>query len=126
MGRKEKGYTKQQILKAISQSDGIVRTIQKRLGCDSWATARKYIDKWQDTRKAWESENNQTNDLAQSVVVEDIKRGNVQTAKWWLERRRRKEYYISHYGTQDQQEANASEDTDIKIEIVDGDNDDKE
>lgn len=119
-----KGFTKEQTLQAISNSGGIVTTVQQRLGCKSWETAKRYIEKWSDTREAWETENSHTDDLAQSVLIKDIQNGNVQSAKWWLERRRRKEFYISHYGTAEQQETDDAEDNELTIEIVDGDDED--
>lgn len=118
-----KGFTKEQTLQAISNSGGIVTTVQQRLGCKSWETAKRYIEKWSDTREAWETENCHTDDLAQSVLIKDIQNGNVQSAKWWLERRRRKEFYISHYGAAEQQETDDAEDNDLTIEIVDGGDD---
>ena len=116
-------FTKKQVLEAISNSGGVMSTIQQRLGCKSWDTARKYVEKWQDTRQAWETENNHADDLAQSVIIKDIQSGNVQTAKWWLERRRRKEFYISQR-TQLEDIESEDEDTELKIEIVDDKNED--
>ncbi|MCM1232082.1 MAG: hypothetical protein NC489_18325 [Ruminococcus flavefaciens] len=116
-------YSKAQTLEAISNSGGIMSTVQKRLGCKSWETARKYVEKWADTREAWNNENQHTDDLAQSVVIKDIQGGNVQTAKWWLERRRRKAFCLEKY-IQQELDFNEQEDTELKIEIVDGTNDD--
>lgn len=120
-----KGYKKSEVLEAISNSGGIMTTVQQRLGCRSWETARKYVEKWADTREAWETENCHTDDLAQSVVIKDIQGGNVQTAKWWLERRRRKTFCLEKHIQQEFDFDEAAEDTEIKIEIVDGGNDDK-
>lgn len=117
-----KGYKKNEVLEAISNSGGIMTTVQQRLGCRSWETARKYVEKWADTREAWETENCHTDDLAQSVVIKDIQGGNVQTAKWWLERRRRKTFCLEKYAQQEF-DFDENEDTEIKIEIVDGGND---
>ena len=116
-------FTKKQVLEAISNSGGIMSAIQQRLGCKSWATAKKYVEKWQDTREAWETENNHSDDLAQSVILKDIQSGNVQTAKWWLERRRRKDFYIGqrvHIESADV----GNEDSELKIEIVDSKHED--
>ena len=115
-------YTKKQVLEAISGSGGVMSAVQQKLGCKSWATARKYVEKWADTREAWETENSHADDLAQSVIINDIKSGNVQTAKWWLERRRRKDFYLTQRMPFEELENN--DDTELKIEIVGGDNED--
>ena len=41
-----KGYTKTQVLEAIETSGGVMAVVQRRLGCASWETARKYVEKW--------------------------------------------------------------------------------
>lgn len=96
--------------------------VQQRLGCKSWRTARDYVEKWAETREAWESENEHTDDLAQSVIIKDMQNGNVQTAKWWLERRRRKAFCISERANIEQTDEE-NEDNDLTIEIVDGGDD---
>ena len=50
-----------------------------------------------------------------------MKDGNVQTAKWWLERRRRKVFCISDKASTES--ADESEDNELTIEIVDGGDD---
>ena len=115
-------FTKKQVLEAISNSGGVMSAVQQKLGCKSWATARKYVEKWADTREAWATENNHADDLAQSVIINDIKSGNVQTAKWWLERRRRKCFYLTQRMLFEELESD--EDTELKIEIVDDKNED--
>lgn len=120
--RMGKGYTKRDVLEAIMNSGGVMSTVQKRLGCRSWETARKYVEKWADTRDAWVNENRHTDDLAQSVIIKDMQNGNVQTAKWWLERRRRKEFCLEKH-IQQEFDFDEETDNDIKIEIVDGAND---
>ena len=113
-------FTKKQVIEAISNSGGVMSAVQQRLGCKSWATARKYVEKWADTREAWATENSHADDLAQSVIINDIKSGNVQTAKWWLERRRRKEFYLAQRMLFEELESD--DDTELKIEIVDSNN----
>ena len=87
-----KRYTKTQVLEAIETSGGVMAVVQRRLGCASWETARKYVEKWKETQEAFHAESCIVNDLARSVVIKDIQEGNVQTAKWWLERRVREEF----------------------------------
>lgn len=94
--------------------------IQQRLGCKSWRTARTYVEKWAETREAWETENEHTDDLAQSVIIKDMQNGNVQTAKWWLERRRRKAFCINEKANIEQAE-NEADDNELRI-VIDNDN----
>jgi len=115
-------FTKKQVLEAISNSGGVMSAVQQKLGCKSWATARKYVEKWTDTREAWATENSHADDLAQSVIINDIKSGNVQTAKWWLERRRRKEFHLDQRMLFEELEND--DDSELKIEIVDGNHED--
>ena len=117
-----KRFTKKQVLEAISCSGGVMSAVQQKLGCKSWATAKKYVEKWEETREAWITENSHADDLAQSVIINDIKNGNVQSAKWWLERRRWREFYISQ--RIQIEDANSDDDAELRIEIVDGKNED--
>lgn len=110
-----KGYTKEQVLKAIHESGCVISIIRKNLGCKSWETARRYIDKWQETRDAFATEEKAVNDLARSVVIKDIKAGNVQTAKWWLAIKERQEF-----GEQGEQQEQMIDDTELTINIIDG------
>ena len=113
-----KGYTKTQVLEAIETSGGIMAVVQRRLGCASWETARKYVEKWKETQGAFLAEGCIINDLARSVVIKDIQEGNVQTAKWWLERRVREEF-SDKAGITPPPESAAPEDNTLRIEIDD-------
>jgi len=57
------------------------------------------------------------NDLARSVVIKDIQGGNVQTAKWWLERRVREEF--SNKAGINPPSENIAPDNTLRIEIDD-------
>ena len=110
-----KSYTKEQVLKAIRESGCVISIIRKNLGCKSWETAKRYINKWQETRDAFTTEEKAVNDLARSVVIKDIRDGNVQTAKWWLAIKERQEF-SKPTGQQEQ----TIEDTELTINIIDG------
>ena len=112
-----KGYTKTQVLEAIETSGGVMAVVQRRLGCASWETARKYVEKWKETPAAFLAESCIINDLARSVVIKDIQGGNVQTAKWWLERRVREEF--SDKGGVTPPPENIVSDNTLRIEIDD-------
>lgn len=112
-----KGYTKTQVLEAIETSGGVMAVVQRRLGCASWETARKYVEKWKETQAAFLAESCIINDLARSVVIKDIQGGNVQTAKWWLERRVREEF--SDKAGINPPSENIAPDNTLRIEIDD-------
>ncbi|GIV53470.1 MAG: hypothetical protein KatS3mg038_3991 [Candidatus Kapaibacterium sp.] len=80
-----KGYTKQQVLEAITQSRGIVNLVAQRLGC-AWATARTYIEKWEETKRAMECEREVMLDELECKLLELALAGDVGAAKWYLSR----------------------------------------
>jgi hypothetical protein len=77
------GYQKEKVLEAIKDSGGITSAVARRLKC-TWRTAKKYINEWEDTRIAFEDENEVVLDMAQSKLYQSIKEGNTQDAKWLL------------------------------------------
>jgi transposase len=78
-----KNYSEKLVLEAIKGTGGIVSQVAKRLGCD-WSIAKKYINKWEKTKKAYDDEREAILDLAESAVYKAIKEGNTQDAKWVL------------------------------------------
>ena len=74
--------------KVIPGTGGIITTIATKLGC-TWHTASKYIKNSPKLSEMVEGEANKIDDMAESVVINAIKDKDVQTAKWWLERRKR-------------------------------------
>ena len=75
--------TKEMVLEAIKGSGGIVSTVSKRLDC-AWSTARTHIDKWDETKAAFDDERQAILDMAEGVIYNSIKEGNSQDAKWIL------------------------------------------
>jgi hypothetical protein len=65
------------VLAAIEGSGGVIQKIAEKLRCD-WHTARRYINRWKKTRELFQGELNQILDLAESRLVEAVKRG-----EWW-------------------------------------------
>jgi len=84
-------FTAKQFTDAIPGSGGIIAAIAKRVGCD-WHTAQKYIDTYPTIRQAYEDECSSIDDMAESTVIKAIRDGDVGTAKWWLEKRRRDKF----------------------------------
>lgn len=63
--------TKQEVIEAITGSLGIISTIAKRLGCES-RTAKRLIDKWQETKDALSDENELVLDLADTGLYDAL------------------------------------------------------
>jgi len=76
-------YAKETVLKAITESGTIISTIAKKLGC-SWGTARTYIQKWDETKKAYEDSEQQILDMCEGSIYTSIQSGDIQSAKWVL------------------------------------------
>jgi len=84
-------FTAKQFITAIPGSGGIIAVIAKRVGCD-WHTAKRYIRLYPTINQAYEDECAGVDDLAESTVIKAIRDGDVPTAKWWLEKRRRDKF----------------------------------
>lgn len=77
---------KEQVLNAIKGSYGIVLTVAKKLGCES-RTAKKLIDRWEETRNAFEDEGDHILDISENQVYKAVLEGDIATAKWILSRK---------------------------------------
>jgi hypothetical protein len=93
---------KENVLKAIKGSGGIVSTVAKKLNCD-WHTASKYINRWEETKEAMQDENETILDMAEGTLFNAIKDSDVQAAKWILATKGKKRGYsekheIEHSG----------------------------
>jgi hypothetical protein len=84
-------YKAQDFIEAIPGTGGIVVRIAQKVGCD-WNTAKKYITEFATVRAAYEQEKHAMDDLAENTVLQAIKDGDVNTAKWWLRVKRRDEF----------------------------------
>ena len=78
-----KKYTQKNILEAIKGSGAIVSTIAKRLDCE-WITAKRYINKWEETKQAFLDEEETVLDMCESTLYTSVKGGDTQSAKWIL------------------------------------------
>ena len=58
---------KEEVLEAIKGSGGIVSTVSKRIDCQ-WHTAKKYINKWDETKAAFDDEREAILDMAEGVI----------------------------------------------------------
>jgi len=76
-----KNYTKETVLEAVNNSAGVMEYVAQRLGC-TWRIARKYVDKWDETKEAFEVSECKLHTLAYRSFHKAIKNGE----RWAVER----------------------------------------
>ena len=76
-----KNYTKQTVLDAIANCNGVMEYVALRLGC-TWYTARNYVNKWEETKEAFDSSECKLHSLAYKSFHKAIDRGE----RWAVER----------------------------------------
>ena len=80
--RNNEKYTNAQFLEAIKGSSGIKATIMSRLGC-SRGTVDNYLNRYVTLQRAYDEEIEFVGDVAESVIIRDIRNGSVETSKWY-------------------------------------------
>ena len=75
---------KETVLEAIRGSGGTILPIMTRLGIKNWLSAKKLVEKWQETKDAFLAEGEITLDVAEAQVRKAIYNGDLGTAKWFL------------------------------------------
>lgn len=76
-----KNYTKQQVLDAVKNSAGVMEYVAIKLNC-TWRTARKYVDKWVETKDAFDHEECRLHALAYKGYHKAI----AECERWAIER----------------------------------------
>lgn len=71
------------ILEAIKGSGGIMSTIARKLGV-TWHTADSWIRESGELMEALKDEKETILDMAESTLLQKIKEGDEQSAKWYL------------------------------------------
>ena len=92
MGRLQK-LPKEKVLEAIRGSGGIVLSVQKRLGSNDWYGTKRLIEKWAETKEAFQAEAEGILDRAEGVVIKRITEGDTSTAKWYLAKKGKERGY---------------------------------
>lgn len=115
MGRKKKSYKKADILEAIKGSGGIVTTVALALNCD-WHTAKSNIDRYEETREAFNGETETGLDLVEGKAYAQAKNGDGSMIRFILATKGRKR----GYGEKPVIDESAAEDTELRI-IIDDD-----
>lgn len=92
MGRRNQ-YSASDFIKAIPGSGGIISTIAKRVGCE-WMTVKRALDSMPTVKEAYDSESETVLDMAESVLLKNIKEGDSADAKWYLSRKGKGRGYV--------------------------------
>ena len=75
--------THKKMMVAIKDSSGIISTIASRLNVTR-QTVYSYLENDKEAQEAIEAECETVLDTAENVILEAIKDGDIQTAKWYL------------------------------------------
>lgn len=86
-----KRVSRNRIKKAIPGSGGIVMIVARKTGY-SWGAVRDAIRADEELSRMMQDESETVNDVAELTIVEKIKGGDENSAKWWLARTRRTKF----------------------------------
>lgn len=88
----EPKYSAEKVIEAIKGTGGVKTKIARKLNVKR-DTVSAYIERWPTVKEAYESERATVDDVAESVVINDIiTNQNVSTAMWWLRMKRSDEF----------------------------------
>ena len=91
--KQTRSYTKNDVLKAVEGCSGIISTVAGRLGCD-WHTAKKYINQWTETRRAYADSMETVLDFVEGKAIERVKEGDGSMIRFILATKGRKRGYV--------------------------------
>ena len=121
-------FDREDVLRAIEGSGGIMSAVASSLEC-AWHTAKKYVNKWESTKRAFEAENERTLDKAESLIERNITLGlrmqqeskqpvDSGDAKWLLSRKGKARGYTERH---EHQHEGTGKDGELVIRVVYGD-----
>lgn len=61
----------------------MVSIVADKLGCD-WHTAKKYIEKWDETQHAFSAQTERVTDAAENNLINALNDGEQWAVKFWL------------------------------------------
>ena len=76
-----KNYEMDQVLAAIATSAGVMSYVAVKLGC-GWEAARKYVNKWPETKEAFQEATSKLDAVAYKSFIKAIEAGE----RWAVER----------------------------------------
>ncbi len=77
-------FSKDRVLVAITDTYGIVSQIARKLDNCAWHTAWKYVNRWEETRQAYQDENERSLDYTEGQMLARIKDGDSSMIKFHL------------------------------------------
>ncbi len=86
-----KKVSRAKIKNAIPGSGGIVMIVARKTGY-SWGAVREAIRADEELSRMMQEESETVNDFAELTIIEKIKNGDENSAKWWLARTRRAKF----------------------------------
>lgn len=94
-----KKLTKEQMLDAIKNSQGLISKIQRKLEAAtgetwSWETVERYTHKWKEAELAIREEKESMLDMAENNIYKEIVSGDTGTSKWFLKMKGKDRGYI--------------------------------
>lgn len=94
-----KKLTKEQMLDAIKNSQGLISKIQRKLEAAtgetwSWETVERYTHKWKEAELAIREEKESMLDIAENNIYKEIVSGDTGTSKWFLKMKGKDRGYI--------------------------------
>lgn len=88
-----KDYDITTIKNAILESGGLYTNIARVLGCE-WHTAKKYVEMYEETKRAYDNENEGLLDLAESKLIENINKNDDTAIIFYLKTKGKNRGYI--------------------------------
>ena len=88
-GHGEKNYSLEEVLRAVEGSGAIMSVVATRLGCE-WQTAKKYVLKYPEAVKLFESEELKGVDFAESKLLELVRNGDLNAIALYLKHKGRR------------------------------------
>lgn len=85
--------SKETILAAIKGSGGVMSTIAKKLKVD-WHTAKSYVNSSEETKQAYQNEEEWILDIADAKLYENVKQGDLAAIKWLQATKGKKRGYV--------------------------------
>lgn len=94
-----KNITKENVLEAIKNSQGLVSKVQKNLEeiigeTVCWDTVDAYIHKWPEAEAAVRAEKELMLDLAENNVFKALSKNDLATSKWYLKMKGKERGYV--------------------------------
>jgi len=87
-------FSKERVLEAIKGSMGIVSHIAAQLGKCEWHTAQRYINRWEETRRAYVDESERALDLSESMLLKAITAGDGPMIRFHLATKGKQRGYV--------------------------------